>query len=97
MNGWLTHLVHELSEGREPVLALAEIRKMARTAVLDERGQFLSSDLGNDSLERAVSNQAAMMKSGDISTLLINDVTTVSEKMTHEASLFGMRPGLHGF
>ncbi|MDR2386232.1 MAG: hypothetical protein LBE80_01435 [Deltaproteobacteria bacterium] len=88
MDGWLSLLVHELSEGREPVLTLAEIRNLARVAVLDERGQFLASDLGNDALERAVSNQALNLKGGQASTVIVNGVTAVSEKVTRETFPF---------
>jgi hypothetical protein len=88
LNGWLSSLVHELSEGREPILALAEARNIARTAVLDERGQFLSSDLGSDILERAVSNLAIQLESGQSSALVVNGISTVSERITKESFNF---------
>jgi hypothetical protein len=82
LNGWLTLLVHELSEGREPIFSLAEIRNVARTAVLDERGQFLASDLGSDAVERAVSGQALALKSGQTAALDVCGIKVVSEKVT---------------
>ena len=82
LNGWLTLLVHELSEGREPIFSLAEIRNVARTAVLDERGQFLASDLGSDAVERAVSWQAIALKSGQTAALDVCGIKVVSEKVT---------------
>jgi hypothetical protein len=57
-------------------------------AVLDERGQFLVSDLGNDALERAVSSQAINLKGGESSTVVVNGITAVSEKVTKETFPF---------
>lgn len=88
MSDWLSLLVHEVSEGREPILTLAEIRNVARTAVLDERGQYLSSDLGSDAVERAVSNQAQHLKGGETSVLEVGGVTAVSERLTKAAIPF---------
>jgi hypothetical protein len=88
VSGWLSFLVDELSEGREPILTLAEVRNMARVAVLDERGQFLASDLGSDAIERAVSHQATRLKSGQGATLIVNGVSTLSERITKETFPF---------
>ncbi|MDR1309711.1 MAG: hypothetical protein LBL95_07440 [Deltaproteobacteria bacterium] len=88
MSSWLSYLVQELSEGREPVLALAEKRNMARAAVLDERGRLLASDLGNDALERAVSGLATSLGSGQSSSLEVDGLNTVTEKVSKDAFSF---------
>jgi hypothetical protein len=95
LSNWLSFLVKELSEGRAPVLTLAEMKNVAKAAVLDERGHFLASELGEDQ-ELAVSNLAAGLQIGQSASMVVGGVNTLSERISGEKALFFWREALNG-
>ncbi|MDR2442354.1 MAG: hypothetical protein LBE31_02390 [Deltaproteobacteria bacterium] len=87
MNTWLPLVVKELSENREPILALAERSHVARAAVLDDRGLVLNGELGSDDVENAVSTQAMTLKTGQASSMVIGDTRVITEKLGGQRAL----------
>ena len=96
MNSWLTFVVKELGEDREPILALAERAHVARASVLDARGRVLAGDLGSDELENAVSSKAMLLKSGEAGLIEIGDARVVIEKLGGPGALSFWREAAQG-
>ncbi|MDR1921790.1 MAG: hypothetical protein LBS31_08650 [Candidatus Adiutrix sp.] len=65
MKAWLPILVEELQAGRNPILALAGVRNLARAAVFDGRGQLLGGGLGSPPLQALGRAEAARLAPGE--------------------------------
>ncbi|MDR1656565.1 MAG: hypothetical protein LBT47_03265 [Deltaproteobacteria bacterium] len=87
MHTWLPSVVKELSENREPILAMAERTHVAQVAVLDDRGRVLNGGLGSDDLENTVASQAMTLKSGQAIAWVIGDTNVLTEKLDGRRAL----------
>ncbi len=63
MKAWLPVLVDNLK--KEPVLALASARNIARAAVFDQNGNFLAGSLGAPSILAQASEESKLMAAGE--------------------------------
>jgi hypothetical protein len=77
---WLTRLVKELTDDKQPTVVLAERKNLDKVAIFDEKGQLLIGDLGSRELEKKVSSEVVFLKPGQAASLTVGEENVLCER-----------------